>query len=88
VIVLGGARAYDYTGSNPWTQESFLRAIHSYNPVTDRWAQVGELQQPQAYAATALLPDGRLWLTGGGAGADMAKAWADTWFITARALQP
>jgi len=45
--------------------------------------QLGELQQPEAYAATALLPDGRLWLTGGGAGADMAKAWADSWLITA-----
>ena len=88
VIVLGGARAYDYTGSNPWTQASFVRAIQSYNPLTDRWTQVGELQQPEAYAATVLLPDGRLWVTGGGAGADLAKAWADTWLLAPAAALP
>ena len=32
VIVLGGARAYDYTGSNPWTQASFIRLIRELQP--------------------------------------------------------
>ena len=52
--------------------------------MTDRWYQVGKLAQPDAYAATVLLPDGMLWLTGGGASTDLSKAWADSWLITAR----
>jgi hypothetical protein len=37
---------------------------------------------PVAYTADVFLPDGRLWVTGGGAGSDTAKAWAYTWLIT------
>jgi len=88
VLALGGAHEYDFTGGNPWTEDSFIRELESYDPGTDRWYNAGKLVQPEAYAATVSLPDGRLWVTGGGAGSDMGKAWAETWLIAARVMQP
>ena len=92
VLALGGARSYDYPaghpGGSPWTADAFVRQLEVYDPAADRWYTVGELAQPQAYAATAWLPDGRLWLTGGGAGSDMAKAWAETWLLTVAKVLP
>lgn len=79
VLALGGAREYDYPGSKPWTEASFVRAIERYAPNLDRWAIIGELPRPVAYAAIAFLPDGRLWMTGGNAD---TGAWADTWLIS------
>jgi len=84
VITLGGARQYD----NPWNEASFVREIESYDPLADRWYIAGELPQPVTYAAAAFLPDGRLWLSGGGAGHAIAPAWADTWLITPAMTQP
>ncbi len=39
-------------------------------------------------AAAVLLPENRLWLTGGGADSGSAKAWAKTWLITPLYSQP
>lgn len=92
VMALGGARAYNFTAGSPWgspwTAESFVSELEVYNPAANRWYKAGELQQLEAYAATAWLSDGRLWVTGGGAGSDMAKAWAETWLLSFTKLQP
>jgi N-acetylneuraminic acid mutarotase len=85
VLAIGGAWEYDYPGSRPWTNASFIRAIERYAPLSDRWTIAGELPQPLAYAASAWLPDGRLWLTGGN---DASGATANTWLITPLPAQP
>jgi N-acetylneuraminic acid mutarotase len=85
VLAVGGAREYDYPYNypygHPWTAFSFIRNIESYDSRSDCWHIAGELPQPLTYAAAAFLPDGRLWMTGGGASHDIATAWADTWLI-------
>ncbi|HSQ16658.1 MAG TPA: kelch repeat-containing protein [Anaerolineales bacterium] len=85
VLAVGGAREYDYPvghpGGHPWTAESFVLSINVYDPRSDIWITAGELPQGTTHAAAVFLPDGRLWVTGGGAGGDSSKAWANTWVI-------
>ena len=92
VLIVGGAREYDYPighpNGNPWTTASFINDIEIYDPSSNSWYIAGELLLPETYAAAAFLPDGRLWLTGGGASHDLATAWAFTWFITPIYTQP
>jgi N-acetylneuraminic acid mutarotase len=85
VLAIGGAWEYDYPGSRPWTETSFVRSIERYDPRSDRWSASGELPQPLAYPAAAWLRDGRLWLTGGN---DAGGARAETWLITPLPAQP
>ena len=84
-IALGGAREYDfpenYPNGHPWTISSFIKEIEIYDPQSDRWHIAGELPQPLTYCAAAFLPDGALWVTGGGAGHAVSPAWAETWVI-------
>jgi hypothetical protein len=77
VLAVGGARDYDCC----WTESSFVHEIEVYDPVADRWHTADELPQPGANTAAALLPDGRLWVTGGQAGQFGATFWSDTWLI-------
>jgi len=92
VLAVGGAREYDYPvgypAGSPWTSTSFLQEIECYDPGADRWYGAGGLPVVEAYAAAAFFPDGRLWLTGGGAGHALAKAWAYTWLLTPVFTQP
>jgi hypothetical protein len=85
-MAVGGAHEYDYPvnypDSHPWTVSSFVREIETYDPRSDRWRVAGELPQPVTLGAAVFLPDGRLWLTGGGAGHALAPAWAETWLIS------
>ena len=81
VLAVGGARAYDHP-SYPWTADSFVIPIELYDPEADRWLTAGELPLPVVFAAAVSMPDNRLWLTGGGADATTAKAWAKTWLVT------
>lgn len=85
VLAVGGAWEYDYPvghpGGHPWTVESFVLEIEVYDPHSDTWITAGELPQGTAHAVAVFLPDGRLWVTGGGAGEDSLKAWATTWLI-------
>ena len=85
VMAVGGAHEYDYPvnypNSHPWISSSFDLEIEIYDPLSDHWHVAGELPQPVTYAAAAFLPDGRLWVTGGGAGHAIATAWAETWLI-------
>jgi hypothetical protein len=77
VLAVGGARDYD----NVWNDPSFVHEIEIYDPAADRWHIAGELPRPGANAAAALLPDGRLWVTGGQAGRSGSTFWSDTWLI-------
>jgi hypothetical protein len=81
-MAVGGARNYDHPYNVPWTAASFIREIECFTPLLKRWYVAGELPQPITYAAAEYLPDGRLWLTGGGAGHAVATAWAETWILT------
>ena len=80
VAAVGGARVYEFA-SAPSTAETYALAIELYDPETDRWVSAAELPLPITYAEVVSLSDGRLWVTGGGAGEDSAKAWANTWVI-------
>lgn len=84
VLVIGGVGVWE---SN-WTEGSFVREIEVYDPITDRWHIAGELPLPEAFAAISILPDGRLWVTGGKAGQTNALFWLDTWLITLIPTQP
>lgn len=78
VWAFGGARDWDCC----YTNDSFVREIELYDPVANQWRTVGELPQPRAQASVALLPDGRVWLTGGRVnGQPDALHFADTWLI-------
>jgi N-acetylneuraminic acid mutarotase len=92
VLAVGGARQYDYPAGyptgHPWTSTSFIQEIECYDPGADRWYGAGGLPVVEAYAAAAFFPDGRLWLTGGGAGHVLATAWAYTWLLTPVFTQP
>ncbi|MBX0328214.1 hypothetical protein K2Z83_11055 [Oscillochloris sp. ZM17-4] len=79
-LAVGGARE----DLPQWTWDSFAGEIEQYDPAADRWTTVGTLAHPKAFATAALLPDGRLWVTGGRAGLDGVIYGADTWLIDAR----
>jgi N-acetylneuraminic acid mutarotase len=81
VLAIGGARDH----GNYWDESSFITEIESYDPMADRWRVVGALQQPAAYATATLLPDGRLWLTGG---RSSTSFWSDTWLIVPEPSTP
>ncbi len=86
VIAVGGALEYDFPANfsdgQPWDAQSFVLEIESYDPSNDRWKIIGKIPKPVTYGAAARLPDGRLWLTGGGAGQALSPAWAETWKIS------
>jgi N-acetylneuraminic acid mutarotase len=77
VLAVGGAREYDTV----WNEASFVHEVESYDPVANRWHLAGLLPRPGANSAAAVLPDGRLWLTGGQAGRPSATYLPDTWLI-------
>jgi N-acetylneuraminic acid mutarotase len=60
VLTIGGARDYN----NVWTEGSFVREIECYNPHTGHWNTIGRIY-PGAGAASVLLADSRVWVTGG-----------------------
>jgi hypothetical protein len=79
VIAVGGTRTY---GSFQ-DAGSFIGEIELYNLEEDRWYVAASLPQPEAFIAAVLLPDSRLWITGGQSGQNAAIFWADTWLIEA-----
>ena len=74
VLAIDGAREWD----SVWNERSFVRQIEIYDPVEDRWNSGGDLLRPGAFAAAALLPDGRIWVTGG---QSVRGYWPYTWLI-------
>jgi N-acetylneuraminic acid mutarotase len=79
VLAVGGVNTYE----NNWTESSLVQEIESYDPLANRWRVVDEFPQPAAFAAGALLPDGRLWVTGGQAASPRSPSLSNTWLITA-----
>jgi N-acetylneuraminic acid mutarotase len=77
VLAIGGARDY----GNFWTDDSFIWGIEAYDSWVNNWNSVGAIPQPEAYAATEILPDGSLWLTGGRTN---INTWSDTWVVSIR----
>jgi basic membrane protein A len=75
VLAIGGARDY----GNFWSDDSFITTIEAYDLWGDRWNPVSTLPLPEAYAASEMLPDGMLWLTGG---KTKTTTWSNTWLIT------
>jgi len=85
VLAVGGMRDWECC----WTIDSFLRGIEIYDPAIGVWYPVGELPQPAVYTAGVFLPDGRVWLTGGGISDDNKFIFSpNTWFITPGYGQP
>jgi hypothetical protein len=74
VLAVDGAREWD----SVWTVRSLVSQIEIYDPVQDRWSSGGDLLRPGAFAAAALLPDGRIWVTGG---QSVRGYWPYTWLI-------
>jgi N-acetylneuraminic acid mutarotase len=75
VLAIGGSRDYE----NNWTDSSFISEIESYDPAANRWHAAGTLTRPAAFAASALLADGRVLLAGG---RTKTTYYLDTWLIT------
>jgi N-acetylneuraminic acid mutarotase len=61
VLAIGGVHDPEHV----WTTNSFVREIELYDPETDMWRTIADLTQPRASAASVLLSDGRVWVTGG-----------------------
>jgi N-acetylneuraminic acid mutarotase len=76
VLAVGGARDWD----SRWTGTSFVREIELYDPVLDQWRTVGEIPSPSVGNTATLLPDGRVWVTGG---RNDTTYFSDTWLIGA-----
>ena len=62
VLVTGGSRLWDYSWDDP---ESFLSSVELYDPVGDTWGTLPPLRQGRADHTATLLPDGRVFVTGG-----------------------
>ena len=73
VLAVGGAQSY-----STMDQNSYRRGIEVYNAVTDTWRVIGELPYPRIYSTTILLPDGKIWMTGG---QFLNRSRPDTWVI-------
>lgn len=80
-MAVGGVRDPEHS----WTGSAFIREIEIYNPVANCWRIVGNLPQPGANATATLLPDDRVWVTGG---RYMGTHWSDTWLIGAQTPAP
>jgi N-acetylneuraminic acid mutarotase len=75
VLAIGGTRSHEST----WNANSFVSEIERYDTTTKTWRTIGLLPRPAAFAASVLLPDGRVWLAGG---RNNTMYFQDTWFIT------
>ena len=73
-MAFGGVRDPEHS----WTESSFIHEVEIYDPQANCWRIVGNLPQPGANATATLLPDDRVWVTGG---RYMGTHWSDTWLI-------
>ncbi|WP_431685464.1 galactose oxidase-like domain-containing protein [Hahella sp. NBU794] len=63
VFTVGGSR-----DSHLFDTSEAVYTPEIYDPVNDEWTEVAQHQDPRDYHSTAvLLPDGRIWVAGGGA---------------------
>jgi hypothetical protein len=84
VLVSGGTRESDCC-SNP---NSYVAEIEIYDPEAGHWDIVGALPRPSVYSAGVVLPDGRVWVSGGIAGENGSIFFSDTWLITPLSVLP
>jgi hypothetical protein len=78
VLVSGGTLDGDCCS----TSDSYASLIEIYDPQTGVWDPAGLLPQPGVYSAGVLLPDGRIWLTGGESGVNGSTSNTGTWLIS------
>jgi hypothetical protein len=81
VLAVDGARAGDCC----WIEDILVREIELYDPASDQWRTIGTLPSPRAGSTATLLPDGRVWVTGG---RTATTYFADTWLIGPQTLTP
>ena len=62
--------------------------VELFDPALEQWETLGSLPQPEAYIATVLLADDRVWITGGQSGQNAAIFWADTWLVAVLPAAP
>ena len=84
MLVSGGAQ----DGDCCWTNDSYASLVEIYDPQGGVWDSAGVLPQAGVYTAGVLLPDGRVWLTGGEYGEYGSSISSDTWLISPGLLQP
>jgi N-acetylneuraminic acid mutarotase len=84
ILVMGGARDYDCC----WTENSFVREIEVYHPAVNRWHTAGEFLRPAIFAVGTVLPDDRVWITGGQGTSTGSASWQDTWLINPMPANP
>jgi hypothetical protein len=84
VLAIGGAHDEDCC----LHENSFDKEIEIYDPGTSLWHIAGELPQAGIYSAAVLLPDGRVWVTGGRNGESGANFLADTWLVHLTSPRP
>jgi N-acetylneuraminic acid mutarotase len=73
VLAVGGAHTY-----GTWDRNSFPHEMELYDPAANQWSMIGEIPFPRFNAVAILLPNGRVWLTGG---QFLDNYLADTWII-------
>jgi Concanavalin A-like lectin/glucanases superfamily/Domain of unknown function (DUF1929)/Bacterial Ig domain/Glyoxal oxidase N-terminus/Glucodextranase, domain B len=62
VLATGGGPSTDPVGVN-----DAVKPAEMWSPVTETWTTIASMQKPRLYHSTALLlPDGRVWVAGGG----------------------
>ena len=81
VLVVGGVLSLNccYEG------DLSVAEIELFSPAVNQWRIVGRLPQPRGGAAVTLLPDGRLWMSGGFSDTTF---WSDSWLIGPRTPAP
>jgi N-acetylneuraminic acid mutarotase len=79
VMVIGGARDYDCC----WSESSFVREIEIWDPFSGDWTLSYQLPLAGANSAAVVLPDGRVWLSGGRMGEQGNNYLSEIWMITA-----
>ena len=76
-LAIGGVRDWECC----WTENSFVKEMEIYDPISDQWNVVGEFPQARAYATANLLPNGSIWVAGGQYGASRTTFPSETWLI-------
>jgi N-acetylneuraminic acid mutarotase/cell division protein FtsB len=77
VLVVGGARLWDTNWNDPG---AILSSVEIYDPVGDTWSPLPPLRHARVDHTATLLPDGRIFVTGGSPA-------RDTYFDSAEILE-
>ena len=86
LVALPNGRMLAVNGSSDtvYSPTSLVANMESYNPVSNQWTIIGQLQQPNIASTATLLQDGRVWGAGGRTGGSGAEVfWPNTWLMNA-----